>query len=76
MREHQVKDEQIVGIGVDMAFAFAAVACEVDGESFGAQPASDEFRQFAIVFDNEYAHREYLRPAFHSVLIRAPLEHH
>ena len=59
-----------------MALAFVSIRREIDGESFGAQTASDEFRELAIIFDNEYSHSEHLGPAFQSVRIRVPLDLH
>jgi hypothetical protein len=59
-----------------MAFPLAPIRCEIDGESFSAQPASDEFRQFPIVFDYEYSHDVYPTPAFQSARIKLPLDFH
>jgi hypothetical protein len=59
-----------------VALAFVPVRREIDGKSFGAQTARDEFRQFAIIFDDEYSHGDYLIPVFQSVRIRVPLDLH
>ena len=76
LRKHQVKDEKIVAVRVDVAFAFATVRRKIDRESFGAQTASYKFSEFSIIFDDEYPHGDPLISAFHSVPIRAPLDLH
>jgi hypothetical protein len=67
--EHQIKDEQIVLVGVDIGFALATIACEVYRESFGAQSASHELGQFTIIFDNEYSHRDSLNSTSHAAVL-------
>jgi hypothetical protein len=76
LREHQVKDEEIVAVRVYIDFAFATVRCKIDRESLGAQTANDKISKIAIVFDNEYLHSDYLISAFHSAPIKVSWDLH
>ena len=76
LREHQIEHEQIVGIGADIAFTFAATARQIDGETFGTQSASDEISKLAIVLDYQYSHSCLLCGSISYVSIRAALDQH
>src|SRR5665213_773541 len=55
-RQHEVEDQHIVRVGVDVALALAAVACQVHDKALGAQTAGHKFPELAVILNDQHSH--------------------
>ena len=74
LRQHQVEDQQIVFVGVDVVLAVPAIRGQIDRKALRAQSAGHEFRQLPIVFDEQYPHPRLLDFLLDLIKIRKCLE--
>src|SRR6266542_2586981 len=55
-RKHQVKDDEVILIGLSELPASLAITSRVDCETLGSQPLDDKSGDLVFVFDDENAH--------------------
>src|ERR1700727_2757305 len=60
LRQHEIKDQQIVFIGVNVTLAIYAVGGKIDSKALRAQSARHELRQLPRVLDEQYSHPDLL----------------